>query len=375
MRNLICPFLVAFSCIILTEERLINEYHLIHGATTRLCRSGCRISSIGFDQPFAIPPNCGVVDHFYACQVIIDMNYTRDTFAVNFVAYQEDEIEMYFVDYNFSIDQALYLRFYRGLTENNLIFTCLTEHHCADHYTSEVVPQLISHGSILNQLLPILFDTSLKNQTFDCWNNSDETVPCYGGYCESLTEDISEWSFHDCRYPAESSALSAMELTGLTGIFFHFEPENLENEQVNNVRLTLLCNIGMCNSPETRNRIREILDRFNQAAFNFTTSATTSISASVTTNEVSETSQTSDAALFTTDGVIQLSTILSTVTTNTVSTPSFNEANRSLLRGRTFDRNESIVENRSNLDHLSFCLGAIMVQLHCHLQFLTAFEF
>ncbi|CAF1089417.1 unnamed protein product [Adineta steineri] len=103
-----------------------------------------------------------------------------------------------------------------------------------------------------------------------------------------VQETITDWSFHDCVYPAESIVLSTTELTSLTAFFFQYEPENPSTEQVNDHKMVLLCNVDLCNSMETRNRGKLILDRYNEAAFsifksNTTTTTITSLSSTTTT--------------------------------------------------------------------------------------------
>ncbi|CAF1069813.1 unnamed protein product [Adineta steineri] len=114
---------------------------------------------------------------------------------------------------------------------------------------------------------------------------STDKKPKDGGYINAsyIHETITDWSFHDCVYPAESIVLSTTELTSLTAFFFQYEPENPSTEQVNDHKMVLLCNVDLCNSMETRNRGKLILDRYNEAAFsifksNTTTTTMTSLS-------------------------------------------------------------------------------------------------
>jgi hypothetical protein len=175
------------------------------------------------------------------------------------------------------IEEALDLAFYRNIFTSTVIFTCLTHDHCTDEYTSVVVQRLIDSGTILYELLPLYLDKSLENRTITCLNTSNDEIPCYGGFCQSITQEtISWWSYHDCEYPSELSALSSTELTSLTAFFFKFEPENQLNDQVNDNKMTLLCNVDFCNGIETRKLAKLSLDRYNLAVFNFTMNSTTS---------------------------------------------------------------------------------------------------
>jgi hypothetical protein len=232
---------------------------------------------------------------FYGCRVEIEVDYTLHDVNVKFSGHMEDSIEMYLVDYDYSIDEALNLAFYRNIFRSTVIFTCLTQDYCTDKYASIVVQRLIDSASILYELLPIYLDKSLENRTITCVNTSNDEVPCYGGYCESITqESVSWWFYHDCGYPSQSSALSTTELTSLTAFFIEFEPENQPNNQITDNRMTLLCNVDLCNSLETRNLSNLILDRYNRAAFDFTkndTTPTTLVSLSSTTATLQTTSQ------------------------------------------------------------------------------------
>jgi hypothetical protein len=212
---------------------------------------------------------------FYGCRVEINIDYTRRNVNVIFSGHMEDSIEMYLVDYDYLIDEALNLAFYRNIFRSIVIFTCLTEDYCTDKYASIVIQRLIDSESILYELLPIYLDKSLENRTITCVNTSNDEVPCYGGFCESITQEtVSWWSYHDCGYPSESSALSTTELTSLTAFFFKFEPENPNNDQITDNKMTLLCNVNLCNSQETRNLGKIILDRYNRAAFDLTENGT-----------------------------------------------------------------------------------------------------
>ncbi|CAF3777584.1 unnamed protein product [Adineta steineri] len=260
-----------------------------HANTTRLCRNNCKLSSVAFQPSFTLPSDCGSISAFYGCRVEINVNYTRHTFAVTFSGYTENSIEMFEVDYDYFVDEGLNLHFYRNLFDSTVIFTCLTDDHCTDEYASIVIQRLIDSESILYELLPLYLDKSLANRTITCVNDTNDEVPCYGGYCESMIQEtITDWSFHDCVYPAESIVLSTTELTSLTAFFFQYEPENPSIEQVNDHKMVLLCNVDLCNSMETRNRGKLILDRYNEAAFsifksNTTTTTMTSLSSTTTT--------------------------------------------------------------------------------------------
>jgi hypothetical protein len=264
----VCIILIV--CISFRNLTLGSAENITHANTTRLCRNNCKLSSVPFQQPFLLPSNCGSVSSFYGCSVEIDVNYTRHTVTVTFSGHTEDSTEMYLVDYNHSVDIALNLAFYRNIFTSTVIFTCLTQDYCTDQYTSIVVQQLIDSESILYKLLPIYLDKSLDNRTITCINTTNDEIPCYGGYCESITEEIvSDWSFHECGYPSELSVLSTTELTSLTAFFVKYEPENSATDHVNNTRMTLLCNVDLCNSQETRNQGKVILEEYNQAAFDF----------------------------------------------------------------------------------------------------------
>jgi hypothetical protein len=269
-----CIILVV--CISLQDLIFGNAEIITHANTTRLCRNECEMSSISFQRLFSIATNCGSVSSFYGCRIEIDVNYTRHTVHVKFSGYMEDSIEMYLVDYDYSIDEALNLAFYRNLFRSTVIFTCLTQDYCTDEYASIVIQRLIDSESILYELLPIYLDKSLENRTITCVNTMNDEVECYGGYCESLTYEVASWSYHDCRYPSESSVLSTTELTSLTAFFIEFEPENQLTEHINDNKMTLLCNVDLCNSPETRNLSALILDRYNTAAFDFSKNDTAS---------------------------------------------------------------------------------------------------
>ena len=264
----VCIILIV--CISLRNLTLGSAENITHTNTTRLCRNNCKLSSIPFQQSFSLPSNCGSVSSFYGCRVEIDVNYTRHTVTVTFSGHKEDSIEMYLFDYNYSVDEALNLAFYRNIFTSTVIFTCLTQDYCTDEYTSVVIQRLINSESVLYKLLPIYLDKSLDNRTITCMNTTNDEIPCYGGYCESITEEIVPWwSYHECGYPSELSALSTTELTSLTAFFVKYEPEMAANDHVNNNKMTLLCNVDLCNSPETRNRGKLILDEYNLAAFDF----------------------------------------------------------------------------------------------------------
>ncbi|CAF1068949.1 unnamed protein product [Adineta steineri] len=267
-----------------------------HANTTRLCRNNCRLSSVAFQPSFTLPSDCGSISAFYGCRVEINVNYTRHTFAVTFSGYTENSIEMFEVDYDYFVDEGLNLHFYRNLFDSTVIFTCLTDDQCTDEYASIVIQRLIDSESILYELLPLYLDKSLVNRTITCVNDTNDEVLCYGGYCESMVQEtITDWSFHDCVYPAESIVLSTTELTSLTAFFFQYEPENPSTEQVNDHKMVLLCNVDLCNSMETRNRGKLILDRYNEAAFSIfksnttTTTMTSSSSLSSTTTTIVQT--------------------------------------------------------------------------------------
>ncbi|CAF1137568.1 unnamed protein product [Adineta ricciae] len=258
-----------------------NAQNMTHANTTRLCRNNCKMPSLSFQQSVSIPSNCGSVSSFYGCRVTIDVNYTRRTYSISFSAYEEDTFEMTSVDYDYSVDEALYLMFYRRIFTNTLIFTCLTDDYCADKYVSVVVQQLIDSESILQELLPLYLVNSTDNRTITCKNGTVDEIECYGGFCESITDGTTIWAHHSCNYPSELSVLSTVELTSIMAFFNRYQPENLDSNHINNDRVTLLCNVDLCNSVETRNRGNLILDRYNLAAFGFikndTTIATTTI--------------------------------------------------------------------------------------------------
>jgi hypothetical protein len=177
-------------------------------------------------------------------------------------------------------------------------------------------------------------DKSLDNRTITCINTTNDEIPCYGGYCESITEEIvSEWSFHECRYPSESSVLSTTELTSLTAFFVKYEPENSATDHVNNTRMTLLCNVDLCNSQETRNQGKVILEQYNQAALNFVKNDnfTTTLEPLLSTT----TSQTT--------------TLLTKITTSISSSSSF--ISTFLTNQSTTD--ESIITSRESLPFMS----------------------
>jgi hypothetical protein len=246
------------------------------------------MSAVSIQRPFSIPSNCGSMSSFYGCRVEIKVNYTHNTVNVKFSGHTEDSIEMYLVDYDYSIDEALDLAFYRDIFTTTVIFTCLTQDYCTDEYASVVVQRLIDSKSILYELLPIYLDKSLENRTITCINTTNDEIPCYGGFCESITQEtVTTWSHHACGYPSELSVLSTTELTSLTAFFFKYEPENQVTEHVNDNKMTLLCNVDLCNSVETRGLGKLILDRYNEAAFNFSkndaTSTTPPLSPSTTT--------------------------------------------------------------------------------------------
>ena len=273
-----------------------------HANTTRLCRHNCRLSSLPFSSTFVVPSQCGQLNSFYGCRVEIEINYTRHSFNIHFTAYTEQSFEMLQVDYDYSVDLALDLAFYRNIFTTTVIFTCLTEDQCTDEYVSIAVKQLIDSESILHELLPIYLDRSLDNRTITCQNTIKDDISCYGGYCKSISiEKDTLWSFEDCEYPSELSVLSSTELTSLTAFFIAFEPENQDDDQVNTKRITLICNVDFCNGEETMEKGKSILNRFNQAAFNFHPNQTTTIT---TSSQPSKTSTTSLSTTTSTTGEI-----------------------------------------------------------------------
>ncbi|UJR32457.1 hypothetical protein I4U23_019919 [Adineta vaga] len=292
--RLVCTILTL--CIFLQNLADGNAENITHANTTRLCRNNCKMSSISFKQLFSLPSNCGSISSFYGCRVEIDVNYTRQTYTVSFSAYKEDDFDMFLVDYDYLVDEALYLTFYRNLFTNTVIFTCLTDDYCADSYVSIVVQQLIDSELILYELLPLYLINSIDNRTITCMNGTVDEMPCYGGFCESITQETVTWSHHTCDYPGELSVLTSVELTSLTTFFLKYEPENPITEHINDNKMTLICNVDLCNSQETRNRGKLILDRYNLAAFDFirndTTNTTTKTTTTMTTETLSTTTTT-----------------------------------------------------------------------------------
>lgn len=240
--------------------------------TTRLCRHECNVSNTSFSSQSSsnISSSCGEILLFYACRVTIRIDYTNKKLDVSFYGYDENSLEMYYVDYDYAIDQALEIAFYRNIYLNTVTFTCLTDDLCTDEYTSLVIQRLIDSESILYELLPIFLEKSIENRTIVCVNGSNDEIECFGGYCESMTQaSVTTWSYHDCVYPSELSVLSTVELTSLTGYYLKYEPENPTNDQINDEKLTLICNVDLCNSVETRQRGAVIMARYNRAAFSF----------------------------------------------------------------------------------------------------------
>ena len=273
--HLRCIMLVAY--ISLQNLPFASAANITHANTTRLCRNECTMSAVSIQRPFLLSSNCGSMCSFYGCRVEIKVNYTGNSVNVKFSGHTEDSNEMYLVDYDYFIDEALNLAFYRDLFTTTVIFTCLTQDYCTDEYASIVVQRLIDSKSILYELLPIYLDKSLENRTITCINTTNDEIPCYGGYCESITQEtVTTWSHHACGYPSELSVLSTTELTSLTAFFFKYEPENEISEHINDNKMTLLCNVDLCNSVETRELGKLILDRYNEAAFNFTKNDATS---------------------------------------------------------------------------------------------------
>ncbi|CAF1186396.1 unnamed protein product [Adineta ricciae] len=117
------------------------------------------------------------------------------------------------------------------------------------------------------KLLPLYLVSSMDNRTITCKNGTVDEMECYGGFCESITDGTTTWAHHSCNYPGELSVLSTVELTSITAFFNRYQPENPDSDHINNDKLTLLCNVDLCNSVETRNRGKLILDRYNLAAF------------------------------------------------------------------------------------------------------------
>ncbi|CAF4021725.1 unnamed protein product [Rotaria magnacalcarata] len=202
--------------------------------------------------------------------VEIEVNYTGSTVNLKFSGHMEDSKEMYLVDYDYSIREELNLAFYRNIFTTKVTYICLIQDTCTNEYVSLVVQRLINSKSILYELLPIYLGTSLGNRTITCVNTTNDEIPCYGGYCERITEEIVPWwVYADCRYPSESSVFSTVELTSLTAFFYKFVPENSATNHENYNKMTLLCNVDLCNNLETSNRGKFIIDEYNQAAFDF----------------------------------------------------------------------------------------------------------
>ena len=133
-----------------------------------------------------------------------------------------------------------------------------------------LIQRLTHSESIAYELLPLYLDRSHENHTITCSNTTGNEISCYGGYCKSISQKpVASWFSHDCGDPSESSVLSSKELISLTAFFFKFEPANPDENQVNDNKMTLLCNVNSYNSLQTRNKGKLILDEYNRAAFDF----------------------------------------------------------------------------------------------------------
>jgi hypothetical protein len=274
MNNVWYIFFIAVFTIIHTTKSTTDKN------TTRLCRDKCSITALAFDQTSSfssISDACGTVSFFYACRVTININNSLRKVDVGFSGHDENSVEMSTVNFEYAVETALNHAFYRDDSTYSIIFTCLTFNQCADEYTRVILPHISEDLTILSQLPPIFLISSTNERNFTCVDKEDVDVPCNNsGFCESITQDITPWwIYRNCRYPSASSVFTATELTGVIAIFDEFEPQNQSTDHVNDKRLTLLCNVDLCNSREMVARATLILDEYNQAAFELAKNLTT----------------------------------------------------------------------------------------------------